>query len=96
MVGEQVGEFVAECVDPALQRGVEHVAEHQHAALHPLARAAEFRVAELGHAAVAVEHGDQHVDDCILAEAVTQGDVLDDLLALRCKLLHFDGSGVVV
>jgi hypothetical protein len=82
-LASRVGELVAECVDPALERGVEHVAEHQHAALHPLARAAEFRVAELGHAAVAVEHGDQHVGDCILAEAVTAGDIVDDLPTLR-------------
>ena len=39
---QELGEVVAEAVDLGLEAVVEHVADHRHAAPHPLAGAAEF------------------------------------------------------
>jgi len=39
-------------------------------------------VVELRHAAVAVDHGLQHAQRGVKAEAVALGDVVDELLAL--------------
>ena len=67
---------------------VEHVAEHQHTALHPLPGAGELRMIELSHGAVTIEHSKQHVRDRVATEAVALGEIIDDPLTFRGKLLH--------
>ena len=67
---------------------VEHVAQHQHAATHPLAGTGEFRVVELGHGAPAPEHGEHHLNHRFLTEAIALGQVVDDLQALWGQLFH--------
>ena len=47
LAGQQRGEVMAEPVDAAFQRVVEHIGHHGHATAHPLAGTAEFRVVEL-------------------------------------------------
>ena len=81
LTGEDPGELRTEGIDAALQSIVEHVAEHQHAALHPLAGAAKLGVVELGRGAITVAYGKQHVGHGILAEVVTLGKIIDNLLA---------------
>jgi len=88
LAGHQAGQFGAQVINTALEVVVEHVADHRHAALHPLAGAAEFGVAELGHAAVAVDDGLQHRQHGVKAKAVALGHVLDGLLACGGKLWH--------
>ncbi len=87
VVGQRVGEFVAEVIDRRFQAVVEHVSHHGHAAAHPLA-AAEFRAAKLRHRAAAVVHGDQHAHRRVVAEIVTAGDVVDDVFPRGCEWLH--------
>jgi hypothetical protein len=54
--------------------------------------AAEFGAIELGHGAAAVVDGDEHADGGVVAEVVTTGDVVDEVLALGSELLHGSGS----
>ncbi|CAK0770091.1 hypothetical protein CCP4SC76_5280004 [Gammaproteobacteria bacterium] len=56
---------------------IEHIPEHHHAALHLLAGTGEFGMIKLGHGAVAMDQGKQHVGDCIGAETVAKGQVID-------------------
>jgi hypothetical protein len=42
-----LGQFAQQAADAPLEVVVEHVTDHHHAAAHPLAHAAELRVAEL-------------------------------------------------
>ena len=78
LTGEDPGELRTEGIDAALQSIVEHVAEHQHTALHPLPGAGKLRMVELGHGAVAVEHREQHVRHGVATEAVALGEIIDD------------------
>ena len=88
LVGAQARQLGAQVVDPALEVVVEHVTNHGHAALHPLAGATEFVMAELGHAAIAVDHGREHALHRIEAKAVALGDVLNGVDANRGELSH--------
>ena len=54
--------------------------------------AGEFGVIELGHATVAVNDGVEHMQDGILTEAVTLGQVGDRLLASGGERSHRDYS----
>ena len=53
MLGEPDREVIAQRADACCQLSIEHVADHQHAAAHPLAVTAKFGMAELCHGAVA-------------------------------------------
>lgn len=90
LTGEEVADVPAQGVHSAFEEIVEHVADHDHAALHPLAGATEFPMTELGHAAVAIEDGEKHVSDGIDAKAVLVCQIVDDLLTLGRELLHSD------
>ena len=73
------GQIAAQRINPVLQRDIEHVADHDHAAGDPLAHAAELLVIELGHAAAALA---QRLDDgagCFGAEAMSLGDFGDGI-----------------
>ena len=65
MIGELTGDVAAQIVNRILQMLVKHVAGHRHAALHPLSRTPKFWVVELRHAAIAVLHGQQHMQSRI-------------------------------
>ncbi len=54
MRGERVGNVITQVIDATLQLIVEEIANHRHAATHPLARSAKIGVVELGHRAIAV------------------------------------------
>ena len=88
LVVQDVGNLGAEIVDEILETVVEHVSNHGHAAAHPLAAAAEFRMAELGHAALSVEDGDEHVGGCVGTDTVARGKIADYLLTGGCEVLH--------
>jgi len=85
---QYIGEFIAQVVDGHFQAVVEHVADHRHAAAHPLATAAQLRAIELRHAATAIIHSDQHLDDGVLTEVIATRDVANDVLAGAGELLH--------
>jgi len=80
VIRERVRNVVANVVDPRFQVRVEQVADHRHAAPHPLARATELGVRELGHGPVAVVNGDQHVRRRVERNAVTLRQLLNELL----------------
>jgi hypothetical protein len=67
---------------------VEHVADHNHAALAPLAHAAQFGMAELGHDALACHERTKQRPDGVCAHAMALGNVLDDLLPFGREFLH--------
>jgi len=95
LVGHQVGQLVAQRIDAALEVAVEHVGHHDHAAAHPLARARELGVRELGHAAVAIDDRIEHAHHGVGAEAVALSDVADGVLAGQRELTHGGLSGDV-
>ena len=80
---KQPCELGAEGVHPRLQRVVEHVADHDHAALRPLAHAAEVGVVELRLASSAGDQRREQLYDGALADAVALRDVSDDAASLR-------------
>ncbi len=80
---EQSGQFVAERVDPGLEAVIEHVADHDHAALRPLPHAAELGVVELSLTAVSLGERGEKDERRFEAETVTLCDVRDDAEVLR-------------
>lgn len=87
VVGEKIGKLAAEVVHGVFKPVVEHIADHGHAAAHPLATA-EFGATELSHRAAAVVHADKHANGGIIAEIVAAGDVADEIFALGSELMH--------
>ncbi|MDM0078504.1 hypothetical protein QTH90_29135 [Variovorax sp. J2P1-59] len=59
---------------------VEHVTDHEHAAAHPLSAAAERRMAELGHAALAERDGLPHHLGSLELKTMATSDVSQSLL----------------
>ncbi len=57
-------------IDSAFQLMVEQIANHRHAATHPLASTAKLGMTELGHRAIAVVEGHQHVCNCVRRQLV--------------------------
>jgi hypothetical protein len=53
LTAQEVGDLAAERIDAVFEALIEHVADHDHAALRPLTYASEIRVIELGLPAVA-------------------------------------------
>ena len=90
LVGDDAGQFVAQPVNGGLQGIVEHVPDHGHAALHPLAWAAEVRVLELGQAPPPSDQCVQHVAHGFGADAVAIRQIFDQSLSLGRELAHFD------
>ena len=85
---QQPGELGAERVDPGLERVVEHVPDHDHAALRPLAHAAELGMAELRLAAAAGDERRQQRARGIGRDAVAIGDLRHAAGGFRGKLGH--------
>jgi diacylglycerol kinase len=81
LISRQPRKLPAERINPALERVVEHIGDHDHPAAHPLAGAAEVWMVELRHAAVTVDHRLQHAQHGIGTEAVPLGQVINHLLA---------------
>src|SRR5258708_35345768 len=81
LVCHQAGKLGTEPIDPAFQVVVEHVGDHGHSPLHPLAGATKFGVIELGHAAVTANHRLQQAQHGIRAEPMSLGYFFDQLLA---------------
>ena len=79
VIGEFAGDVVADAVDAVLQLVVEQVADHCHAASHPLSAATKFRVVELRHGPVAILNGDQHVRDRVSRYTMSLRQVLNKL-----------------
>jgi hypothetical protein len=88
LAGKLGGNCLAEPIDPGFEGMVEHVAQHQHAATHPLPGTGEFGMVELSHRTPAAEHRKHHLDHGLLAEAVALGQFIDDLKALGGELFH--------
>ena len=86
-VGRQLG---AEGVDAGLERVVEHVADHDHAAPRPLAHAAQLGVVELGHGAAARDQGAKKRQHRAAAHAVAPLQVLDEPSGFGRQLSHHD------
>ena len=66
-----IRDIAADAVDAVLQLVVEQVADHRHAASHPLPATAEFRVIELRHGSIAVLNRDQHMSHCVSRHAMS-------------------------
>jgi hypothetical protein len=54
---EEAGQLVAERIDASFQARIEHVADHDHAALRPLSHPAEIGMVELRLATIAPSEG---------------------------------------
>lgn len=87
IVGQGIGELVAEVIDRILQAMVEEVSHHRHPTAHPLS-AAQLGTIELSHRAAPLIDRGQHADCGVEAEVVTTGDVVDDIFSGRGELLH--------
>jgi hypothetical protein len=79
---------IQRAVDLRLEAVVEHVADHGHAAQHPLAAAAQLLVVELRHRAVAVHQGLQQRHYRVGTDCVALRQLIDFLLALVSQSLH--------
>ena len=93
IVAQQVGQLVAERVDPILEPFVEHVADHDHAALRPLAHAAEVGVAELSLSALAGGERQHQRRNGVRADIVAASHVVDDPAPFGGEILH--GGGIL-
>jgi hypothetical protein len=82
--------------DAGLQVVVEHIADHDHAALHPLTGPAEFRQVEPGHGAAALPDGVEQRHGRVFTDAMTPRDLRDFAPVVSCRCLHPvppEGSG---
>jgi hypothetical protein len=88
--GECVGNVIAQIINLTFQLVIEKVTHHCHPAPHPLARSAKLGMAELGHGAIAVVDGYQHVSHRIGGEAMSLGEVLNQLISFVRQFGHVD------
>ena len=79
MIAQFIGDVVTNAVDFVFKLVIEQVADHRHAAAHPLATSTKFRMIELGHGAIAILDGNQHVGRSVSRNAVTHGQILNEL-----------------
>ncbi len=85
---QEAGQIGTQRVHAALQAVVEHIADHDHPALRPLAHAAEFRMAELRHpAAAGAERRKQRLGRAC-ANAMALGHLGHQMAALFRQILH--------
>src|SRR5690606_25791727 len=70
LIRQNVRNLRAKRIHSPFEIVVTHVAKHNHAAAHPLARTCNLAVTELSHAAISVEYCNEHVSDGIGTEAV--------------------------
>lgn len=75
--GKALTNLMAQVIYPSLQGLVERVAQHQHATLHPLARAAELGMRKHRHLAIAVGHGRDHMGNSVMTETVALREFVD-------------------
>ena len=75
-----------------LQRVVEHVTDHDHAALGPLAHATQLGVVELGTGAVAGRDRAQECQHGIATDAVALRQLVDDPATVRGQVHHYRRS----
>lgn len=80
MIRQRVRDVGTNAVDLILQLIVKEVADHRHAAAHPLASASKIWVIELSHRAIAIADGNQHVVHTVLRYAVAIRKFLNKLL----------------
>jgi hypothetical protein len=59
LLGQELRKLRTETIDLCLEAVIEHVADHGHAAQHPLAAATQLRMIKLRHRAVVVHQGVQ-------------------------------------
>lgn len=79
MLAKFIGNIIADTVDTVLQLIVEQVADHRHAALHPLPGTTKFGVVELSHGPIAVLDGEQHMSHPISGQTVPLCKILNKL-----------------
>ena len=89
LVAHERGQLRAERVDTVFQGVIEHVPDHDHSTLGPLARAAQFGVAELGHGAVADGERAQEGKHGITADAVALRQFVDHSAAFGGQFHHY-------
>src|SRR5208283_4156046 len=82
----------AQTVDLGFQAVIEHIADHGHAALQPLAAAAQLRVVELCHGPVAVNQRMQQSHHGIGTDPVALSQFVDPLPSLFGEFLQSQDS----
>src|ERR1700730_13892513 len=88
LAAHEVGDLAAERVNAVFEALIEHVADHDHAALRPLTHAAEIRVIELGLRAVAALKCAEQGRYGIAADPIAQRQVIDDLVPVGAEFLQ--------
>ncbi|TPV99596.1 MAG: hypothetical protein USCAAHI_00967 [Beijerinckiaceae bacterium] len=88
MAAHEVGDLAAERVDAVFEALIEHVADHDHAALRPLTHAAEIRVIELGLRAVATLKCAEQGRYGIAADPMAPCQVINNLEPFGAEFLH--------
>jgi len=81
-------QLVAERVDAVFEALVEHVANHDHPTLGPLAHSTKIGVTELRLGPVPERQRTNKRDGSIKADAVPTRNLFEDLASLRCQILH--------
>jgi len=85
---QQADEILAQAIDPCLQAVIEHVADHGHAAGHPLPRSAQLGQVELRHGAVIPRQFVEQHQAGILRDPVPATDVGKRLVSIRRQTRH--------
>jgi hypothetical protein len=94
LLGQELRQFGTEAVNLRLQAIIEHVANHGHAAPHPLAATTQFPVVKLRHRAIAVHEGLQQRHHCVRTDRVSASYFINLLAALVGQLLQRVAPGV--
>src|SRR5208283_3764688 len=88
LAAKQRRQFVTERVNTKFQALIEHVANHDHAALRPLSHPAEIGVIELRLGSVALDERTNHADYGLEAHRMSAGDVLQNSSPLGREIHH--------
>jgi len=88
LTAQEAGDLAAERVNVVLEALIEHVADHDHAALRPLTHAAEIRVIELGLRAVAEFECIKQGRYGIAGDPMAPRQVIDNLAPFGAEFLH--------
>ena len=97
LTAQEVGDLAAERIDAVFEALIEHVANHDHAALRPLTHASEIRVIELGLRSVAELECAEQGRHGIAADPMATRQVIDNLAPFGAEFLHsyrLRGSGM--
>ncbi len=88
MAPQEVGKFVAERIDAMLQALIEHVANHDHSALRPLAHAAELWMIELRLAPISLRERAEQRKRHVKADPMARCDIGHDSKTFGREVRH--------